>query len=319
MHLCMNRNYTLGHVYTWYMSLQASTTVVPFQKRCNGTTHERKLTPDCFFKTIAVARFVTQTSAHRFAAQSIAGRTRLCPLLLHRRTLRGKKKKKINSLYFPPHLKRNAVPHILPLSFQFPSPFPSPPSSAFILLPFASRSDPSNGDLRLRTSMASDAESLLREKLKVALKDARNLFDEALIDEKEFKDLKHHELRKYKEHLAAITSTSIARPVEAATPEAAHNSTASTPLCTPLKGSIRKELWKSSANVTASPISPTAHALKSHKHENNNVLLVDKDTYNRLTTPPIFRRRSRNKRKIILPCAELQALQGLSEDKSTLS
>lgn len=166
--------------------------------------------------------------------------------------------------------------------------------------------------------MASDAESVLREKLKVALQDARNLFDEGLVDEKEFKDLKAHELHKYKEQLAAITVTSVTHPADTASPETGHNSTVSTPVSTPLKASGRKDPWRSSANLTASPISPTSHVTKSYKKE-SNILLVDKDTYNRLTTPPIFRRRSRNKRKIVLPCAELKALQGLPEDKSSLN
>eukprot|EP00177_Eucheuma_denticulatum_P002859 GFKZ01005129.1.p1 GENE.GFKZ01005129.1~~GFKZ01005129.1.p1 ORF type:complete len:169 (+),score=21.57 GFKZ01005129.1:279-785(+) len=162
--------------------------------------------------------------------------------------------------------------------------------------------------------MATDAASELRDKLKVALQDARNLFDDGLIDEREFKDLKAHEISKYKEQLSSIPPTSISRIPDTGSPQHNPNSASTTPLSTPLKSSVNRDDWRPSTTLAASPASPTGLALSRQKRQQNNVLLVDKETYDRLTTPPIFRRRSRNKRKIVLPCAELQALQGLRED-----
>lgn len=162
--------------------------------------------------------------------------------------------------------------------------------------------------------MASDAASELREKLKVALQDARNLFDDGLIDEKEFKDLKAHEISKYKEQLSGITPTPVSRTPDNGSPKPNPNSASTTPLSTPLKSTVSRDDWRPVPTLAASPASPTALALSRQKRQQNNVLLVDKETYDRLTTPPIFRRRSRNKRKIVLPCAELQALQGVRED-----
>lgn len=167
--------------------------------------------------------------------------------------------------------------------------------------------------------MVSDAESLLREKLKVALQDARNLYDDGLLDEKEFKDLKAHELGKYKEQLAAVTAKSISRAVEGSQSEpssAKKMFPITTPIRTPITGRVRVEALRPSPASTGSPSSPPTVLGDRTKHGKDDVVYVDASTYKRLTTPPIFRRRSRNKRKIVLPCGELQALQGLQEENA---
>lgn len=57
---------------------------------------------------------------------------------------------------------------------------------------------------------ASDARNILRDKLKIALQDVRKLYDEGLLDENEFKDLKTNELLKYKEQLSVLVAAEAA-------------------------------------------------------------------------------------------------------------
>lgn len=165
----------------------------------------------------------------------------------------------------------------------------------------------------------SDAESLLREKLKVALQDARNLYDDGLLDEKEFKDLKSHELGKYKEQLAAVIAKCISRAVESE-PVGPHSPKkmmpVTTPIRTPMTSRVRVEALRPSPASTGSPTSPSTVLGERQKRGKEEVVYVDASTYKRLTTPPIFRRRSKNKRKIVLPSGELQALQGIREEKT---
>lgn len=171
---------------------------------------------------------------------------------------------------------------------------------------------------RLR-KMVSDAESLLRENLKVALQDARNLYDDGLLDEKEFKDLKAHELGKYKEQLTAVTAKCISRAAEsmpAEPPSAKKMVPVTTPIRTPMTSRLRVEALRPSPASTGSPTSPPTVLGDRQKRGKEEVVYVDASTYKRLTTPPIFRRRSKNKRKIVLPCGELQALQGIREENA---
>lgn len=166
----------------------------------------------------------------------------------------------------------------------------------------------------MHNDMASDEAVVLREKLKIALQDARNLFDDGLLDSKEFKDLKAHELDKYKEDLAALTASSTSRAAEGTQPDlqsAEKMAAMTTPVRNPLTGRVRVEALRPSPSSSNSPTSPPTAMGDRSKRGKDEVVYVDAITYNRLTTPPIFRRRSRNKKKIVLPCAELQALQGL--------
>lgn len=173
--------------------------------------------------------------------------------------------------------------------------------------------------------MVSDAEAILREKLRVALQDAKNLYDEGLLDEKEFKDLKAHELGKYKEQLAALTtSDQPSRPAERTTPpserkQPAPNGAAGTPLRTPVNIRMRHEASRPSPGSVETPPSVPHTPSERIRPNKEDILVLDANTYARLTTPPIFRRRSRNKKKIRIPCAELKALQGLTEENANSS
>lgn len=169
--------------------------------------------------------------------------------------------------------------------------------------------------------MPSDEAVILRDKLKVALQDARRLYDEELIDGNEFKDLKANELDKYKEQLAALTTTSISRAAEGSQPDPPNTEkliSMSTPVRNPMTGRVRVEALRPSPSLSNSPPSPPTVLGDRLKRGKDEVVYVDANTFKRLTTPPIFRRRSRNKRKIVLPSAELQALQGLHQEKSSL-
>lgn len=130
--------------------------------------------------------------------------------------------------------------------------------------------------------MAESPDGVLREKLKVALRDAKRLFDENLIDENELKDLKAHELCKYKAQLNALTPTS--------TPQSSR--------------------YRSSDDTPPPQSVPHLPAVRKRGCEDDDLTLyVEPEIYERLTTPPIFRRRPRAKRRIVLKSADLAALQ----------
>ncbi|CAN8066599.1 unnamed protein product [Agarophyton chilense] len=153
--------------------------------------------------------------------------------------------------------------------------------------------------------MSADAAQKLRETLKLALQDARKLYDGGLIDENEFKALKDLELTKYKQELTAIPDTSAAAisssPVTKTT-RLAPLTPVRTPLTTRLNHSVRQS--PASAPSYLSP--PTQIKPRFSKEE---VLVVDSGTFQRLTTPPIFRRRRSRKRRIIVPSEELNKLR----------
>lgn len=162
--------------------------------------------------------------------------------------------------------------------------------------------------------MTTDRETILREKLKVALQDAKKLYDDGLLDENEFKQLKTHELTKYKEELSIITSNMAKKVSSASTPIP--------PSITPPNPKSqfsRKDLTPLGTPMRPSPMRPMQIFISPHaakKANADSVVVVDPNTYKRLTTPPIFRRRAPKKRKIVLPSAQLKALQDdLSDDK----
>lgn len=138
--------------------------------------------------------------------------------------------------------------------------------------------------------MAESPESILREKLKTALRDAKRLFDENLIDENELKDLKAHELFKYKTQQSALTSTPLTSPVAPCSVLADDEEQATPP---PLRreGELRR---KRRINALS---------------DDERTVFVEPEIYERLTTPPIFRRRPRAKRRIVLKSDELAQLQ----------
>lgn len=174
-----------------------------------------------------------------------------------------------------------------------------------------------------RRSMGSDtdAERVLRDKLKVALQDAKNLFDDDLLDEKEFKDLKAHEIGKYKEQLAALTANlnPSPSPTNTASPQSDRQRAVNgTSLRTPDKARLRQPLSRPFTTSLGTPPSITRPQSSRKKGQKEEVLYLDANAYNRLATPPIFRRRSNNKRKIRLPCAELKALQESRGEKTNM-
>jgi hypothetical protein len=54
--------------------------------------------------------------------------------------------------------------------------------------------------------MPQTSQAQLREELSKALKDAKSMFDDGLVDEKEYGDLKQHELAKYKAAVATLAA-----------------------------------------------------------------------------------------------------------------
>lgn len=131
----------------------------------------------------------------------------------------------------------------------------------------------------------AEAERLLRDELKVALQDAKDLFDTDLLDEREFKDLKAHEIRKYKDKLALL-SPPASSPATTASP---------TPVRTPEQP----------------PRPPPVHPFRTPPSApaRPRVVYLDPSAYYRLSTPPIFRRRTAHRRRIRLPSSELRKLQ----------
>lgn len=188
------------------------------------------------------------------------------------------------------------------------------------------------------SSPTPDAQTALRNKLKVALQYAKQLFDDGLVDVSEFRDLKATELTKYKEQLANLAaSPKSAHAPQKETPPKAPPSRQSILLAAPPKTppphkTLRitspptsRRLCSSSnpppggATVLASPRTPDKSPQSGAKGVGvgstsavartplRDPVYLDVHTYCRLTTPPIFRRRTR-KRRIVVPSAELRAL-----------
>lgn len=161
--------------------------------------------------------------------------------------------------------------------------------------------------------MTTDAEGALRENLKVALQHAKQLYDDGLVDEREFKDLKAHELSKYKEHLGALTASVISRTVERTPPDTKRiKSDDVTPISSPMNTRMCPDASRTSPPSAPSSASPR----RRPKSKDDQLIYVDSNTLKRLTTPPIFRRRSAKKRKIVIPRGQLQGLENLQEEKT---
>lgn len=194
-------------------------------------------------------------------------------------------------------------------------------------------------------TMPPDTQAQLREELSKALKDAKFMFTDGLIDEKEYGDLKSHELAKYKTAVAALSAPpATARP--RATPRAntAKPKAPAPPLRTSAPSapdSSRVEASNSRTHASPygqqqaqephqtqqvhrpegtqevqHPVHPQQQVLQQqplqpqHPHESSGSaeqqppsisVEVDPDMYERLRTPPIFRRRSAAaKRTVVL-------------------
>lgn len=169
---------------------------------------------------------------------------------------------------------------------------------------------------------SATAESALRDKLKVALQATRRLFDDGLVDENEFKDLKAHELRKYKEQLAAVTSAPLPSSDDC-TPRRADLRPAPGEMRTPCadrsaRGHLLSDGWHSGMKrpreEDTPPLARSAPGPRGVSEK--DLVYVDPEVFRRLTTPPIFRRRrAAGMRRIVLPIrsAELAALQDQPE------
>jgi hypothetical protein len=128
----------------------------------------------------------------------------------------------------------------------------------------------------------------LRDALKVALQDAKALFDDGLLDEQEYVDLKQLELRKYKDALASLSTGE--QPGFTTPPRATQSTGEPLPDPGPEEEST-----------------PPDQRVQSNLEE---AIDVDPDVYERLRTPPIFRRRSATARRtVVLSRNDLDVLQ----------
>jgi hypothetical protein len=152
--------------------------------------------------------------------------------------------------------------------------------------------------------MASLTQAQLREELVKALKDAKSMFSDGLVDEQEYGDLKSHELAKYKAAVAALSS---APPATARfQPETSPNSKSSKPA--PLEEGLEALPGASSARHEAAQTSSPALSPERTPEDNEFIppaavagsVAVDPDMYERLRTPPIFRRRSAALRRTVV-------------------
>jgi hypothetical protein len=128
----------------------------------------------------------------------------------------------------------------------------------------------------------------LRDALKVALQDAKALFDDGLLDEQEYVDLKQLELRKYKDALASLSTAEqpgFSTPPRLAEPPA-------------------EEQTDPAPEQEFTPPDQRVHT------DQVEAIDVDPDVYERLRTPPIFRRRSATARRtVVLSRNDLDVLQ----------
>lgn len=179
------------------------------------------------------------------------------------------------------------------------------------------------------TSQVLDAQTVLREKLKVALRDIKQLFDDNLVDEVEYKDLKANELSKYKEKLAALapgegsTTPTVSSPFPVPRNKASLHTPMATP--TPTRGGLPPRLTyppsvtKSEPTCSPMPKMNAGTPQRSTPHtdtplrtpasaRHHHRIYLDPIHAIRLSTPPIFRRRPVQKRRIVVPSSEIASL-----------
>ena len=163
---------------------------------------------------------------------------------------------------------------------------------------------------------ASSPETALREKLKVALQDAKRLFDDDLIDEDELKDLKAHEICKYKKKLDSLATATTTTATTVALSPAATSTETPRPI-TPIVPSLPPLTHRTPpfASIHRYRADEEAHAPFSappairKRRRSDATIYVEPEIYQRLTTPPIFRRRPRAKRRIVVRTADLAAFR----------
>lgn len=165
--------------------------------------------------------------------------------------------------------------------------------------------------LKVTFRMTSLTQAQLREELSKALQDAKSMFNEGLVDENEYGDLKSHELKKYKTAVAALSS---APPAPAPEPPSQQ---VPPPRSIPLPRTPPRQVVRMDRNPTLKRPAPViSTALPRHQkprpssparrpeepvQEKEQVpdeaislpekVSVDPDMYERLRTPPIFRRK----------------------------
>lgn len=154
--------------------------------------------------------------------------------------------------------------------------------------------------------MPPDTQAQLREELSKALKDAKFMFDDGLIDQKEYGDLKSHELAKYKAAVAALPTTPAPSRARTA-PRSTAKSKAGQPSARTQATAIQDGNFPAEPEAQGQESPPPAQAMTPERGDASQVpqlplsVEVDPDTYERLRTPPIFRRRSlAAKRTVVL-------------------
>lgn len=168
--------------------------------------------------------------------------------------------------------------------------------------------------------MASLTQAQLREELYKALEDAKSMFNEGLVDEKEYGDLKSHELVKYKTAVAALSSAPVAhtphpakqqpdapRPVsQPGTPPAQVVKTDTNPAPKRSAPVLSPSLPRRQRPRPSSPPNePEGPVQEDEKVADEGISLPDKvsvdpDMYERLRTPPIFRRKGAALRRTVV-------------------
>lgn len=168
--------------------------------------------------------------------------------------------------------------------------------------------------------MASLTQAQLREELYKALEDAKSMFNDGLVDEKEYGDLKAHELVKYKTAVAALSSATAPpvahppkqkpdapRPVsQPQTPPAQVVRTDVNPAPKRLAPVLSPSLSRRQRPRPSSPpLQPDSALQEGQKEADESISLPDKvsvdpDMYERLRTPPIFRRKGAALRRTVV-------------------
>lgn len=161
----------------------------------------------------------------------------------------------------------------------------------------------------------------LREALKVALQDAKAMFDDGLLNDEEYKDLKSHELSKYK---SALSNIDDAGPREAQAPPSSHaegthaqakHDVALLRECEdPAKASSafastpREPVEAPDDGEPAGRDNPRSQSAAGER-EGHAVDDSEAGLYDRLHMPPIFRRKSMSSRRtIVIDGRELESI-----------
>lgn len=159
--------------------------------------------------------------------------------------------------------------------------------------------------------MPSTTQAELRDALRIALQDAKACFDDGLVDEQEYADLKSHELRKYKAALESLNDIPVCQVVQSTQASAQQPRISPDKYSSPDAHVASEEPKTSPHSADASEYLPSACVVSDARHYSlSDIVSVDPDTYERLRTPPIFRRRSATARRtVVLDGNDLEALR----------